>query len=81
MKQVSANKSGEFTDSSGKLARDSLVSIPTISSYAAKGLLDFVTCSNGHRMFRAGQAPKVRKIYRQRMEAMGRDLGCEQDDK
>jgi DNA-binding transcriptional MerR regulator len=62
----------EYTDSSGTLARESRVSIPTISSYAFQGLIDYVVCSNGHRMFRSGQAAKVRKIYRQRMEAMGR---------
>jgi DNA-binding transcriptional MerR regulator len=72
MKHKVTESGDKFTDSSGKLARDSQVSIPTIASYARKGLLLFVVCSNGHRMFLAGQAAKVRKIHRQRMQAMGR---------
>jgi DNA-binding transcriptional MerR regulator len=77
VKHTVTEKGDKFTDSSGKLARDSNVSVPTISKYARKGLIHFVVCSNGHRMFLAGQAAKVRKIYQQRMEAMGRSVAVQ----
>jgi hypothetical protein len=35
-------------------------------------LLQYVTASNGTRLFKAGQADKVRQIYAQRMANRGR---------
>ena len=57
----------KFTDTSGELARQSGVIQPTIQKYANLGLLDYVTASNGTKLFRAGQAQKVRDILAQRM--------------
>jgi DNA-binding transcriptional MerR regulator len=61
-----------YTDTSGKLARDSGTTVPTISTYARMGLLDFVVASNGVKLFRAGQAPRVRQILAERMASRGR---------
>ncbi len=61
-----------YTDTSGKLARDAGTTVPTVSLYARLGLLDFVVASNGVKLFRAGQAQRVREIKIQRLEARGR---------
>ena len=61
-----------YTDTSGRLAKDSDTSVPTISLYARMGLLDYVVASNGVKLFRAGQAPRVREILRERMARRGR---------
>jgi DNA-binding transcriptional MerR regulator len=63
-----------YTDTSGKLSRDSGVSVPTVNLYAEMGLLDFVRISTGCRLFRVGQAEKVRAIYAKRMANRGRAL-------
>jgi DNA-binding transcriptional MerR regulator len=57
-----------YTDTSGKLARDSGTTVPTVNLYAKLALLDFVVASNGIKLFRAGQADRVREIKRQRLE-------------
>jgi hypothetical protein len=57
-----------YTDTSGKLARDSETTVPTVNLYAKLKLLDFIIASNGVKLFRTGQAPLVRKIKQQRME-------------
>jgi DNA-binding transcriptional MerR regulator len=56
-----------YTDTTGKLARESELTVVTIATYADLGLLDFIRCSNGTRLFRSGQAPRVREIYAERM--------------
>ncbi|MGH9644844.1 MAG: hypothetical protein ACRD3Q_20770 [Terriglobales bacterium] len=61
-----------YTDTSGKLARESETTTPTIALYARLGWLDFVTASNGVKLFRAGQAQRVRDIKRRRLEARAR---------
>jgi DNA-binding transcriptional MerR regulator len=61
-----------YTDTTSKLARDSKLTAPTIRVYADKGLLDFVLASNGTRLFREGQAARVRAIYRERIARRGR---------
>lgn len=61
-----------YTDTTSALARESKVTAPTIRLYADLGLLDFQRASNGVRLFRAGQADRVRKIYEQRMAKRGR---------
>lgn len=61
-----------FTDTSSRLAREAEVTPACIRLYAALGLLDFVIASNGTRLFRAGQADKVRAIYAERMANCGR---------
>jgi DNA-binding transcriptional MerR regulator len=63
-----------YTETSGKLARDSAVTVPTVSLYAELGLLDYIRSSNGTRLFRAGQADKVKAIYSERMANRGRGL-------
>jgi hypothetical protein len=66
-------KSGsEYRDTSGKLARDSGTTIPTVNLYAKLKLLDYIVASNGTKLFRGGQAPKVREILAARMAARGR---------
>lgn len=62
----------QFTDTSSELARQARVTQPTIRAYADAGLLEYVTASDGTKLFRAGQAPKVREIYAQRMANRGR---------
>lgn len=64
--------SSQFTDTSGKLARDAGTTVPTVTKYAREGLLDFVVCSNGTRLFRAGQAKRVKEILADRMALRGR---------
>jgi DNA-binding transcriptional MerR regulator len=64
----------QFTDTSGTLARNAGVTVATISLYAGMGLLEFVRISNGTRLFRVGQAEKVRAIYTERMANRGRGL-------
>jgi len=53
----------EFLETSGELARQARVSTPTVRKYADAGLLEFVMASNGTRLFRSGQAEKVRDLY------------------
>ena len=62
----------DFTDTTGELGRAAGVTTPTVRKYADSGLLEFITISNGVRLFKAGQADRVREIYRQRMAARGR---------
>ncbi len=57
----------EFTDTSGKLSRDAETTVPTVLLYAKLGLLDFVVASNGTKLFRSGQADKVRQLKKKRM--------------
>jgi DNA-binding transcriptional MerR regulator len=61
-----------YTDTTSTLARAANVTAPTVRLYADLGLLDFQRASNGVRLFRAGQAPKVREIFSQRMAKRGR---------
>lgn len=62
----------DYTDTSGELARQGGVTQPCIRLYAQLGLLDFITASNGTRLFRSGQAERVRTIYAERMAGRGR---------
>lgn len=64
--------SQEFEDTTGSLAREARVSLPTVKLYADKGLLEYRRAANGIRLFRRGQAPRVREIYEQRMANRGR---------
>lgn len=64
-----------YTDTTSQLAREAEVTPPTIRLYADMALLDFVVASNGVRLFRTGQADRVREIYRQRMAQRGRKAG------
>lgn len=57
-----------YTDTSGKLARDAETTVVTVNLYAKLGLIDFIEASNGVKLFRAGQADKVRELKRQRLE-------------
>lgn len=61
-----------YNDTTGELARQSMVAPPTVRRYADMGLLDFVVASNGTRLFRQGQAEKVREIYAGRLANRGR---------
>ena len=61
-----------YTDTTGELARLAKVTQPTVRQYAAAGLLDFILASDGTRLFRKGQAGKVREIYFERMGRRGR---------
>jgi DNA-binding transcriptional MerR regulator len=56
-----------FTDTTGSLARQADTTVPTVRLYADLGLLDYVLASNGTRLFRTGQADRVRQIYRERL--------------
>jgi hypothetical protein len=61
-----------YTDTSGKLAREAETTVPTVNLYAKLGLLDFVLASNGVRLFRPGQGPRVREILNERLANRGR---------
>jgi DNA-binding transcriptional MerR regulator len=63
-----------FTDTSGKLARDAGVTVATVDLYSDLGLLQFIRISNGTRVFREGQAERVRQICAERMAHRGRGL-------
>lgn len=62
-----SSKGAEFIDTTSKLARESEVLGATVRKYADLGLLDFIVASDGTRLFRKGQASRVRGIYAQRM--------------
>lgn len=64
-----------YTETSSQLARNAEVTAALIRLYAGLGLLDYIRASNGTRLFRAGQAEKVREIYTQRMARAGRRKG------
>jgi len=64
-----------FTETTTALAREARVTVPTIRKYAALGLLDYIVASDGTLLLRRGQAPKVREIYRQRMDGRFRRAG------
>lgn len=61
-----------YTDTISKLARDGDTTVPTVHLYATLGLLDFIVASNGTRLFRTGQAERVREILAERMARRGR---------
>lgn len=63
---------GEYKDTNSKLAREAEVTAPTITLYANLGLLDYIRISNGTRLFRAGQAERVKSILAERLGARGR---------
>jgi DNA-binding transcriptional MerR regulator len=63
---------GEYSDTNSKLARDAEVTAPTVTLYANLGLLDYIRSSNGTRLFRPGQAQRVREIYAERTANRGR---------
>lgn len=64
-----------YIETTSELARKACVAQPTIRKYADAGLLDFVKASDGTRLFRAGQAEKVREIYARRMANRGKPAG------
>jgi len=57
----------KYLDTTGELARKSHVSQPTVRKYADAGWLEFIVASDGTRLFREGQADRVRGILAQRM--------------
>lgn len=57
----------DYTDTTSELARDARVTGQTVRLYADLNLLDCVRASNGNRLFRRGQAERVREIYAQRV--------------
>jgi DNA-binding transcriptional MerR regulator len=65
---------GEYVDTTSKLARDAEVTQPTVTLYANLGLLDHIRSSNGTRLFRPGQAMRVRQILAERLASRGRRL-------
>jgi hypothetical protein len=65
-------KTDLYRDTSGKLAREAKVAVATVSLYAELGLLDFIRCSNGVKLFRGGQAARVKEILAERLASRGR---------
>jgi hypothetical protein len=57
----------EYTETATKLGRDSGKTSTTIRKYADEGWLDYIVASNGTRLFKPGQAAKVKEIYAARM--------------
>jgi DNA-binding transcriptional MerR regulator len=66
---------GEYVDTTSTLARLAEVTAPTVALYADLGLLDYIRASNGMRLFRSGQAARVREIYVARIASRGRKPG------
>lgn len=62
----------ESYDTTGELARQSRVMPTTVRKYADAGWLEFSVASDGTRLFRPGQAERVREILAQRMAQRGR---------
>ena len=60
-----------YTDTVTELARLAGVNGTTIRVYADEGLLDFVRASNGTRLFKTGQAERVRELIEQRIARRG----------
>jgi DNA-binding transcriptional MerR regulator len=63
---------GEYKDTNSALARQVGCTAPTITLYANLGLLDYIRISNGIRLFRTGQADRVKSILAQRLASRGR---------
>ena len=66
------DRSAGFTETSGSLARDAGVTVVTVNLYAKLGLLEYVTAANGVKLFRGGQADRVREILAERRANRGR---------
>jgi DNA-binding transcriptional MerR regulator len=62
----------DYRDTISKLAREADVTAPTVRTYANRGWLDYIVASDGTRLFRIGQASKVREIYAKRVAQRGR---------
>jgi DNA-binding transcriptional MerR regulator len=58
-----------YTMTSGSLARLADVTVPTVNLYSKLGLLDFITASNGTKLFKPGQAERVQQIKAERTAA------------
>jgi DNA-binding transcriptional MerR regulator len=58
-----------YTMTSGSLARQADVTVPTVNLYSKLGLLDFIVASNGTKLFRPGQAERVQQLKAQRTAA------------
>lgn len=65
-----------YTDTIGALARAAEVTTPTVAKYARLGLLDYIVASNGTRLFRQGQAARVREIYTENVARRGRSAAA-----
>ncbi len=61
-----------FDQSIGDVARDGGVSLPTIRTYCALGLLEHIRLSTGVRLFDRDAAARVREIAAQRIANRGR---------
>jgi DNA-binding transcriptional MerR regulator len=62
----------DFTETSSGLARAAGITAQTVRLYADLNLIECKVASNGVRLFRAGQADRVREIYQQRVGLRGR---------
>jgi DNA-binding transcriptional MerR regulator len=62
----------QYDELIGDLARAAEVAPQTVRIYANLGLLDSIRTASGLRLFRAGQAPRVREIYAERMANRGK---------
>lgn len=60
-----------YTETSGAVARRAGVSPPTVRLYADAGRLEYVTASNGTRLFRPDAAEEVKKILAERLANRG----------
>ena len=65
----------EYKDTVGTLSRASVTAPQTVRIYADLGLLDHIVLPNGMRLFREGQADRVKEIKKQRMALRGRRAG------
>lgn len=54
------------------IAREASVLPATVRLYADLGLLDYITSSEGRRLFQKTAAQRVREIYAERMARRGR---------
>lgn len=61
-----------YDQTSGALAREARVSVPLVQRYADMKLLDYLRSTDGTRLFRRGQAKRVRAIKARRLGNRGR---------
>jgi DNA-binding transcriptional MerR regulator len=61
----------EYIETTGDLARESGVTVQTVVLYANAGFLDYVRMKNGTRLFKPGQAGRVRELCADRKARRG----------
>jgi len=61
-----------YDQTTGELARRAATTVQSIIKYCDLGLLDYIRLSNGLRLLRRGQEPRVGEIRTERLSRRGR---------